>query len=198
MLLYGASGHAKVILSCLRSANQVVTAIFDDDPAKTLLWDYPVIGSYQAAYQPDLPLLICIGNNRIRQRLSQQITHPFGQTIHPSALVDPSAQIGEGTVVLHGAIVQADARVGRHTIINTGACVDHECQLADFVHIAPNATLCGNVQIGEGSLIGAGAIVLPNLAIGSWVTIAAGAVVTKSVPDAALIVGNPGRIVSVP
>jgi sugar O-acyltransferase (sialic acid O-acetyltransferase NeuD family) len=196
MLLYGASGHAKVILSCLFAANQPVTAIFDDDPAKSLLWRVPVVGSYRPDYRPDLPLLITIGANHIRQRVSQRITHQFGRAVHPLALVDPSVTVGDGSVVLHGAVTQADTILGQHCIVNTGACVDHDCWVGDFVHVAPNATLCGTVQVGEGTLIGAGAVVMPNLTIGRWVSIGAGAVVTKSVPDYAVVVGNPGRIVS--
>jgi sugar O-acyltransferase (sialic acid O-acetyltransferase NeuD family) len=192
MLIYGAGGHTKVILSCLIARQQPIIAIFDDDPTRTSLWDYTVVGSYQPDFRPDLPLLIGIGSNRVRQLISQRICHIFGQARHPSAITDPTARIGVGSVVLHGAIVQADARVGDHCIINTGASVDHDCQLADFVHIAPHATLCGNVQVGEGTLIGAGAVIQPNLTIGRWAVIGAGAVISKSVPDGVTVIGSVG------
>ena len=51
--------------------------------------------------------------------------------------------------------------------------------------------------MGEGTHIGAGATIIPNLKIGKWATIGAGAVVIKDVPDYAVVVGNPGRIIKI-
>ncbi len=195
MLLYGASGHAKVILSILKAMGQEVVAIFDDDPKKKEIHAIPVVGSYRTDFLPNESLIIAIGNNTIRRQLSEQIRHSFGTAVHPSAQIDTNAQIGEGTVVMHGAIVQADARLGRHVIINTAATVDHDCELGDFVHIAPGATLCGSVTVGAHTLIGAGSVVAPNLKIGSNCLVAAGSVVTTSIPDGATVRGNPARII---
>jgi acetyltransferase EpsM len=51
------------------------------------------------------------------------------------------------------------------------------------------------VIIGEGTHVGINATVLPNIIIGKWCTVGAGAVVIKNVPDFAVVVGNPARIV---
>lgn len=197
MLLYGASGHAKVIISCL-IANQIpIMGIFDDDLSKTSLWDIPVVGSYKAEYESQESIIVAIGNNKIRQKVAMMIRHSFGKTIHPSAIVDPTVQIGEGTIVLHQSVIQADAQVGKHVIVNTAASIDHECRIGDFVHIAPKATLCGNVSIGQGTLVGAGSIVCPNLTIGKGCLIAAGSVITKNIPDFAVVRGNPAKVLKI-
>jgi acetyltransferase EpsM len=73
--------------------------------------------------------------------------------------------------------------------------VEHECQLGDYVHISPNSALAGDVIVGEGSHIGIGAVVIPGVKIGKWVTIGAGAVVLEDIPDFAVVVGNPGKII---
>ncbi|MFD1142141.1 acetyltransferase [Larkinella insperata] len=197
MLLYGASGHAKVIISCLQAAGVAVDAIFDDDPDKKKLLTIPVVGGYRAEYNPGEPLVVAIGDNRVRCRLAQWIQHPFGTAVHPSALIDSSVMLGNGSVVMHGAILQVDTCVGNHVIINTGASVDHDCTVADFVHVAPGAVVCGGIQVGTGTLIGAGAVVCPNLNIGRWATVGAGAVVTRPIPDYAVVVGNPARIIKI-
>jgi acetyltransferase EpsM len=44
-------------------------------------------------------------------------------------------------------------------------------------------------------LIGIGAILIPGITIGKWVTIGAGTVVLSDVPDYAVVVGNPGKII---
>ena len=68
-------------------------------------------------------------------------------------------------------------------------------QLEDFVHIAPNTVITGNVNIGEGTQVGTGAAVIPGVKIGKWASIGAGAVIIEDVPDFAVVVGNPGKII---
>lgn len=195
MLLYGGSGHAKVILDCLEAQGKSVQGIFDDNPALKELLGIQVVGPYQADFLPKKELIIAIGNNPIRWQVAKAIRHAFGTAVHPSALVSTYATLGAGTVVFHQAVVQAGASVGSHCIINTAATVDHDCRLADFVHISPNAALSGNVSVGEGTHIGTGACVIPGIQIGKWCTIGAGAVVTKNIPDHAVAVGAPARVI---
>jgi acetyltransferase-like isoleucine patch superfamily enzyme len=52
------------------------------------------------------------------------------------------------------------------------------------------------VAIGDGTWLGAGAKVLDGVTIGSHAVIGAGAVVREAVPDHAVAVGVPARIVS--
>lgn len=47
MLLYGAGGHARVLISILNALNQPATAVFDDDLAKKTVSGVPVVGAYQ-------------------------------------------------------------------------------------------------------------------------------------------------------
>ena len=194
-LLYGAGGHAKVIISCLLDANHTISGIFDDDRSRTSWNSIPVLNPYSSKFCQNDDLIISIGNNRIRKHISSLVSHQIGSIIHPSASVSTFACVGEGSVIFHHAVVQADCSLKKHTIVNTAAVIDHDCQLEDFVHVAPNATLCGGVRVGEGTLVGAGAIILPGIQIGRWVTIGAGTVVTKNIPDFGVIVGNPGQLI---
>ncbi len=195
VLLYGASGHAKVICSIYESNGIEVKGIFDDNRDLVSLNNYKVIGSYSPNYKIELPLLISIGNNKIRKFISAKILHKYSIAIHNSACIDKTAKIGDGTAVFHNAIIQRDTLIGRHCIINTNASIDHECIIDDFAHISPSATLCGNIKVGEGSHIGANATVIPNITIGKWCIIGAGAVITKDIPDNSLVVGVPGKII---
>lgn len=186
MYLYGASGHAKVIIDILKAQGIEVKALIDDNQDLESLCGHPVIHSAENCS----PTIISIGNNAVRQKIANQLNCDFATAIHPSAIISPSAQIAEGSVVMQGAIVQADAQIGKHCIINTGATVDHECVIGDYAHISPNATLCGNVHVGEGTQIGAGSVVVPNVKIGKWSLICAGSVVTKDIPDYCIAAGN--------
>lgn len=191
MYLYGASGHAKVIMEILKANGVEIEGLVDDNPDIIELLGYPVYHQ-----RTDLsPMIVSIGNNAIRKHIVEKLPVEFGQAIHPTAIVSHTAIIGEGTVVMQGVIVQACTRIGKHCIINTGASVDHECIVEDFVHISPHATLCGNVHVGEGSWVAAGTVVLPGVKIGKWSVIGAGSVVSKDIPDGVLAVGNRCKVI---
>jgi sugar O-acyltransferase (sialic acid O-acetyltransferase NeuD family) len=195
IILYGASGHAKVIASIVETVESFIDIIFDDNDKIFNLDQHRVLTGYDKNYNPDIPIIISIGENKIRKSISEKISHPFTILIHPSSLVDKKVKIEYGTVVFHNAVVQRDSIIGKHCIINTNASIDHDCFISDFVHISPSATLCGNVKVGEGTHIGAGATIIPNINIGKWCVIGAGAVITKDVPDYSLVVGVPGKII---
>ncbi|WP_084439763.1 acetyltransferase [Dyadobacter alkalitolerans] len=195
MVIYGAGGHAKVIISILHDADVEINAVFDDDPVRKTCAGFPVLRAYDPDLYPDQPLIFAIGDNFIRKKLALRVSHCFSNAFHSSCLIDSDVQLGVGNVVLHRSVIQTDTTIGNHCIINTGAIVEHDCKISDFVHIAPGSVLCGNVAVGECTLIGAGSVVVPNVNIGKNCVIASGSVVTKNIPDGAIARGNPARII---
>ena len=193
MYLYGASGHAKVIIDILKAQGVEIKALIDDNLEVDNLCGYQVLHSAEHC----APMIISIGDNAVRKKIADKVNCEFATAIHPTATISPSAQIGEGSVVMQGAIVQAEAQIGKHCIINTGATVDHECVIGDYAHISPNATLCGNVHVGEGTQIGAGSVVVPNVKIGKWSLVCAGSVVTKDLPDYCIAAGNRCKVLKI-
>lgn len=191
MYLYGASGHAKVIIDILTAQGVSVHGLFDDNEAIQGLLSYPVLRTDRVIS----PLIISVGDNKTRKKIAESLEVEFGTAIHPSAIVSEHSVIGEGTVVMQNAVIQTSAQIGKHCIINTSASVDHDCIVSDYVHISPNSALCGNVTLGEGTWIGAGSTIIPGVTIGKWCIIGAGSVVTKNIPDFSLAVGNRCEII---
>jgi len=194
MYLYGASGHAKVIIEILESQGIQVHGLFDDDPNKQSLLDYPVL-QFNQSILGNQELVIAIGDNRLRQDFANKIKAKYGQAIHPTATISKRSSIGEGTVVMGHAIINSHTQIGKHCIINTSASIDHDCVIEDYCHISPNATITGNVTIGEGSWIGAGAVIIPGVKIGKWCVVGAGAVILCDIKDKFKVAGNPGRVI---
>jgi len=192
MILYGASGHAKVIIDICKKNNKEIVAIIDDNIEISSLLNQKVIQLKQLKSIDD-KFIISIGNNLTRKKIVNKIQSNFGIAIHPSTSIDKTVTIDVGTVVMAGSVINSSVKIGKHCIINTSSSIDHDCILENFVHISPNATLCGGIQIGEGSHVGAGAVIIPNIKIGKWCVIGAGAVVINDIPDGVTVVGNPAK-----
>lgn len=198
MIVYGASGHGKVIVEILENINTPKIEIWDDADREPV-WEYPV----RRPSSPGIPvtdkMIISIGVNATRKRVAERLGDAviFGTAIHSTAFISKRAVVGDGTVIMAGAIINADSGIGKHCIINTSASIDHDCVLGDYVHISPNATLSGDVHVGEGTHIGTGASVIQGIRIGKWCVIGAGAIVISDIPDHATAVGNPAKIIKV-
>ena len=196
MYLYGASGHAKVIIEILENSGIPVNGLIDDNEKITNLLGYKCNTFNSNIIKGDSLIVISIGNNAIRKNIADKLKNAkIGTIIDNSAVVSRRAEIGIGTVIMPGAIINSSTIIGNHSIINTNASIDHECIIGDFVHISPGVSLAGNVSIGEGSHIGTGANIIPNIKIGKWCIVSAGAVIIKDIPDYSVVVGNPGRII---
>lgn len=195
LYLYGASGHGKVVAEIAEAMGLTVTGFIDGDEEKKHLLDYKV---FHAMPGHPLDVVVTIGNNTIRQRIStanEQVSYPV--LIHPKTFISQRAVINEGTVIMAGVSVNSETTVGKHCILNTNASVDHDCTIGDFVHISPNAALAGNVEVGEGTHIGIGSCVIQGIKIGKWCTVGAGSVVIRNIPDGATVVGNPAKIIKI-
>lgn len=58
-----------------------------------------------------------------------------------------------------------------------------------------HADAFGKIEIKDGTYIGLNSIILPGVTIGKNVIVAAGSIITKSVPDGAIVGGNPARVI---
>ncbi len=196
MHIIGANGHAKVIATILFEEEKAISGVWDDNSLIETMCSLPIMGNVAAFSQlKSDDFIIAIGNNTIRKKIAAKLIQTKALAIHPTSAVAKSATIGFGSVLMANTSVNADAHIGQHVIINTNASVDHDCILGDFVHISPQVGLAGNVRVGEGTHIGIGAVVIQGIKIGKWVTVGAGAIVIKDVPDYAVVVGNPAKII---
>jgi sugar O-acyltransferase (sialic acid O-acetyltransferase NeuD family) len=206
VIIWGATGQAKVVRPILEAAGHRIDALFDNDPNRvTPFADVPLVGDWTAflRWQENTercPFVVAIGGERRgsdRVRISRDLEN-FGFTptelVHQRSWFAASAQLGKGCQLMALSGVGEHAAIGDFCIVNTNATVDHDCCLGDGVHVMPGATIAGEVQVGSYSAIGSNATILPGLKIGSGVVVGAGAVVTRSIPDGTTVVGNPARV----
>lgn len=193
MYLFGASGHGKVVAEIAELLKIKIQGFIDKNTNIKTLLDYEVVNTIP---QNAKDILISIGDNNTRKKIYEaNKKYTFPVLIHPNSNISKRSQLGMGSVVMAGSTINSDSKIGKHCIINTNASIDHDCVLEDFVHISPNAVLAGAVYISEGTHIGIGASIIQGIKIGKWVIVGAGAVIIKDIPDYAVVVGNPGRII---
>lgn len=123
------------------------------------------------------------------------------------------ANLGEGSRItppISGACV-GDVKIGKNVIINSnllamargGITIEDNAMIAANVQLISNnhdpydlwILSCKPVLIKESAWIGAGATILPGVCVGKHAIVGAGSVVTKDVPDYAVAVGNPARVI---
>ena len=101
--------------------------------------------------------------------------------------------------------------MGKNVMINSnllamdrgGITIEDDVQIAANVQLLTNnhdpyermILPCRPILIKKGAWIGAGATILPGICVGAHSIIGASSVVTKDVPDCAVVVGNPARVV---
>jgi acetyltransferase-like isoleucine patch superfamily enzyme/dTDP-4-dehydrorhamnose 3,5-epimerase-like enzyme len=132
-----------------------------------------------------------------------------GTRIWAFAHVLPGARIGNDCNVCDHVFVENDVVIGDRVTIKSGVQIWDGVRLEDDVFIGPNATFTNDpfprskhrpvsfmpTLVCQHASVGANATILPGLTIGRDAMVGAGAVVTRSVPPAAIVAGNPARIV---
>ncbi|MGQ0666549.1 MAG: acetyltransferase [Nitrospiraceae bacterium] len=205
IVVFGAGGHAKVVLDVLeRMGVYEIVGLLDDNAELlgTVRGRYSVLGGreqFTALQNKGVDaIIIALGDNYHRKVVYEEAKR-MGLTL--CSAVDPSAQIGGGVVVgpgcllVAGTVVNVEAEIGDNVVVNTGATVDHDCRIGAHVHLSPGVHLAGRVLVGEVTHIGIGAVVLPNVSVGKNCIVGAGAVVREDLPDGVVAVGNPARII---
>ena len=202
IFVFGASGHAKVVIDAIERAGDMRLAyLCDDDEAKhgTRLMGYDVLRGRAELLERRSEAragIVAIGENALRTDVAAWLVeHGFllVSVVHPAAVIARDVDIGDGSVVMAGCVVNTGARLGVNTIVNTGATVDHDCDIGHGVHIGPGAHLCGHVSVGAKTLIGAGTTIVPSVRVGADATVGAGSTVIRDVPDRARMGGSPCR-----
>jgi UDP-2-acetamido-3-amino-2,3-dideoxy-glucuronate N-acetyltransferase len=124
--------------------------------------------------------------------------------------VMPGARIGRRCTIGQNVLVSPDVVVGDNCKIQNNVSLFTGVILEDDVFCGPSMVFTNIVTprshvsrrhdyqrtlVQRGATIGANATIIAPRTIGRYAFIGAGAVVTKDVPDYALVVGNPGRVV---
>ena len=197
IFVYGGGGHGIVVAEIAVALDYEIAGFIDDAPDKwgMTVGDWPIVGGLDKIPGGAF-VALGIGNNYVREQLISKAAENCWKLpvlVHPSAVISPTARLGDGTTVMAQAAVSARARTGLGCVLNTGCSVDHDCVLGDCVHVCPGARLAGTVRVGSRSLVGTGSCIVPDVTIGAGVVIGAGAAVVRDMPNEVTAVGVPAK-----
>ncbi|WP_339471886.1 acyltransferase [Pseudomonas sp. EL_65y_Pfl1_R83] len=132
-----------------------------------------------------------------------------GTRVWQYSVILEGAKIGKDCNICAHTLVEGDVVIGDNVTLKSGVYLWDGTRVEDNVFIGPNATFTNDsmprskvypeefksINLRFGASIGANATILPGVTIGRFAMVGAGAVVTKDVPDCAVVVGNPAKII---
>ena len=203
ILIYGASGHAKMIIDILLKKSEYTFIGFIDSykPLNEDIYGYKIIGNLDAL--PNLikkhnihGIAIGIGDNYTRQKAYDKISIiapalEFIPVIHPSAILAIDIVIPKGTVIMANVVINANAKIGEFCILNTKSSLGHDSTMSNFSSLASGVIIGGNVKIGDSSAICLRATIIQNLTIGDHTVVGAASLVLKSIGNCKQAYGSP-------
>ncbi|WP_221139858.1 MULTISPECIES: acyltransferase [unclassified Rhizobium] len=120
------------------------------------------------------------------------------QSFFQLTMPDPKVFIGDNTVIGRRNIITAKnlIRIGSDVLIGSDVqIIDHSHGIMRDTPIRLQKAQIGTVEIGDDVWIGVGARILMNVKIGNGAVIGANAVVINDIPEYAIAVGSPAKVV---
>ena len=120
-----------------------------------------IVGEGNGSVPKDKNFLI-VPNPYLTFLLTVELFHPpnsdFPPSVHPTAVVDPSAKIGEHVFIGPLAVVGANARVGNDVILQARAYVGERAEIGDKTRVMPGAIVLHDVKVGSRCLLQSGCV----------------------------------------
>lgn len=119
----------------------------------------------------------------------------FINLIHPTAIVPNGySKVGKGVLFSPLSQLSPDTTVSNHCILLPNSFLGHNSFMDEFSSLATNSVVGAHVHIGKGVHVGSNATIRETVKIGDYSFVGMGAVVLEDVPDYAVVVGNPAKI----
>jgi UDP-3-O-[3-hydroxymyristoyl] glucosamine N-acyltransferase len=83
----------------------------------------------------------------------------FAPGIHPSAVIDSTAQLGQRVSIQPHTVIEAGAKIGDDTIIGAGSYIGHETAIGSACLIYPRVTIRERSRIGSRVILHSGAVI---------------------------------------
>lgn len=180
-----------------------IKGFLDDDEKKhgEIFYGLPVLGAVNKLIdiKENVAVAVAIASSRVKKIIVEKLkVNPnlsFPNFVHSSVWLGGKVELGKGCIIYPGVTVNFEAEIHSFVTINMNATIGHNCELKNYSTLSPGVNCGGFTEVGECSFLGIGSSTLQSTKIGEHVTVGAGAVIIRDVPDNAVVVGNPGKII---
>ena len=166
---------------------------------------YPVLGCVEDTemlYHQDVfdELLIGIGYKHFdaRKQLFDRYKSiiPFATYIHQNCVVDRTAKIGKGVVMLSNCVVNLDAEIGDNVFLYNGCLIGFDSKICSHSFLSLSVIIGGYSHVGEKCFVGLGTKIIDNVTINDNNLIGAGSNVIQRITEPnGVYAGNPARLI---
>ena len=197
LFIYGSGGFGKEVFDIAIRMGVFREISFIDD------FEYDNITTFNSSYvfenfnkNEDYFFTVAIGDIYVRNSIIVKVLSEggvFATLIDPSAVISPTAKIGDGVIVCQLAFVGPDAEIDSYCIVNTAAIIGHDIKISSYSVISPSVNIGGQSTIGSSVYLGMGSIIKEGLNIGQNAVLGMGSVLHNDLPGSMLAMGNPAR-----
>ena len=206
IVIFGSSGHARVVLSELLKLKDYKVLGFIDNTFKTgRVIDqlknkkYKILGDIKylkKIYNKNIYGIIGVGSNFLRKKIAYETNKiiknfKWCSVISKNSIISGDVKIDVGSLIISGSIINTGTKIGKHCIINTSSSIDHDNIFKDFSSTGPRTTTGGKVKVGLCSHIGIAATVKNNVTIQNHTIVGAKSLVLKNCEKNSIYFGSP-------
>lgn len=202
--IVGAGTYGETMFELAEILGYKVKGFFDEDDQKIgkFLMGVEVIGKFSKLIDLEIQnklFIVAIGSNSVRYNIMMKINQLGGNTptlIHPTAVISPSADIGNGVYIQANAYIWTKVKINHFCIVSPNVVIAHHSTIGRACLISTLTGVGASIKINDKVFIGMGVTIVTGVSmIGESTIVGAGAVVLKDLPANCTAVGIPANII---
>lgn len=203
-VIIGAGTYGEVYLAYLQEAGIDVIGFIDDAPKKNIVQGIPVLGGIDCLptlkENYNVEAIYCpLGDNKLRVKflsLAKELGYQTPNYIHPSVIISPKVEIGQGVYILLGTTIMPYTIIHDYSMISMGVHIAHHSILEEGVFLSTGCNFGASIVAHKYAYCGISSTMMTGIhELGENCLIGAGAVVIKDVEPNAVMAGVPAKVI---
>jgi len=205
VVLIGGGTGAQLVFDLCQILSLEVSGYLDDNQenvAEVISSNIEFLGAFSklddTVFVSQYSFVIAIHNIKTRSEILKQLRSKnasFINLIHPTAIISPSAKLGQGIIINQYSVVQNGAVLGDAVTIEEQCSVGINVTVGTNVTMAPQTVFTSNSGCGDNCSFGVRSSLVPNAHIGSGCDVLAGSLVVQSRENNLKLLGMPARAI---